>query len=32
MRSLFHNTRRRMCKLILPSVTHEQALARTLRP
>jgi hypothetical protein len=27
MRSLFQNTRRRMCKLIVPSVTHEQALA-----
>ena len=26
MRSLFQNTRRRMCRLILPSVTHEQAL------
>ncbi len=28
MRSLFHNTRRRMCRLITPSVTREQALAR----
>jgi hypothetical protein len=28
MRSLFHNTRRRMCKLVLPSLTHEQALAK----
>ena len=28
MRSLFQNTRRRMCTLILPSVTHEQALAK----
>lgn len=27
MRSLFHNTRRRMCRLIRPSVTREQALA-----
>jgi hypothetical protein len=25
MRSLFHNTRRRMCRLVLPTVTHEQA-------
>ena len=25
MRSLFHNTRRRMCRLILPAITHEQA-------
>jgi hypothetical protein len=25
MRSLFHNTRRRMCKLVLPSLTHDQA-------
>ena len=31
MRSLFHNTRRRMCKLIVPSVTHEQVLARAVR-
>jgi hypothetical protein len=30
MRSLFQNTRRRMCRLILPSLTHEQArLTRT---
>ena len=27
MRSLFHNTRRRMCKLIVPTLTHEQAIA-----
>ena len=27
MRSLFHNTRRRMCRLVLPSLTHERALA-----
>lgn len=27
MRSLFHNTRRRMCRLVLPAVTHEQARA-----
>ena len=27
MRSLFHNTRRRMCRLILPAITHEQASA-----
>jgi hypothetical protein len=27
MRSLFHNTRRRMCRLILPSITRDQALA-----
>jgi hypothetical protein len=26
MRSLFHNTRRRMCRLVLPAITHEQAL------
>ena len=25
MRSLFYNTRRRMCRLVLPPVTHEQA-------
>ncbi|MDB5922792.1 MAG: hypothetical protein JWN13_1728 [Betaproteobacteria bacterium] len=25
MRSLFHNTRRRMCKLVRPSLTHAQA-------
>ena len=25
MRSLFHNTRRRMCRLVLPSLTHGQA-------
>jgi hypothetical protein len=25
MRSLFHNTRRRMCRLVLPAVTHEEA-------
>ena len=25
MRSLFHNTRRRMCKLITPTLTHEAA-------
>jgi hypothetical protein len=25
MRSLFHNTRRRMCRLVLPAVTHEDA-------
>jgi hypothetical protein len=25
MRSLFNNTRRRMCRLILPAITHEQA-------
>ena len=31
MRSLFHNTRRRMCRLIRPSVAHEQALARAAR-
>ena len=28
MRSLFYNTRRRMCRLILPPVTHEQATGR----
>ena len=28
MRSLFHNTRRRMCRLVLPSITHEQAVAQ----
>lgn len=28
MRSLFHNTRRRMCRLIVPTVTHEQALEK----
>ena len=27
MRSLFHNTRRRMCRLIDPALTHEDALA-----
>jgi hypothetical protein len=27
MRSLFHNTRRRMCKLIGPALTHEQVTA-----
>lgn len=27
MRSLFENTRRRMCRLVLPALTHEQALA-----
>ena len=27
MRSLFQNTRRRMCRLVLPTLTHEQALA-----
>ena len=25
MRSLFQNTRRRMCKLVLPAITHDQA-------
>jgi hypothetical protein len=29
MRSLFSNTRRALYKLIAPSVTHEQAVART---
>ncbi len=28
MRSLFHNTRRRMCRLVAPAVTHEEALAK----
>jgi hypothetical protein len=28
MRSLFQNTRRNMCSLILPGITHEQALQR----
>jgi hypothetical protein len=26
MRSLFHNTRRRMCKLVTPTVTHDNAV------
>jgi hypothetical protein len=29
MRSLFHNTRRSMCKLIVPAVTREQANTRS---
>jgi len=29
MRSLFHNTRRRMCRLVAPSITHEQAQAKS---
>jgi hypothetical protein len=29
MRSLFHNTRRRLCKLVLPSVAHEQPIVRS---
>ena len=29
MRSLFHNTRRRMCKLIAPTLTHEEACNQT---
>ena len=28
MRSLFFNTRRRMCRLITPTMTHEQALGQ----
>ena len=28
MRSLFQNTRRRMCRLIAPTLTHEQALSK----
>jgi hypothetical protein len=28
MRSLFHNTRRRMCRLIVPALTREHALAK----
>jgi hypothetical protein len=31
MRSLFHNTRRRMCRLVLPSVTQADALERAKR-
>jgi hypothetical protein len=27
MRSLFYNTRRRMCRLVQPAITHEQARA-----
>jgi hypothetical protein len=29
MRSLFYNTRRRMCRLVTPTVTHEQASLRS---
>ena len=32
MRSLFQNTRRRMCRLLVPALTHEQALAHAVRP